>query len=628
MISIDPMSSSKIRHSEELQHFGFMAHLPTLAWVKDRHGRYVYINRKCADVLGVHPAKAIGKTDRDFLSREVADKFRANDLLVLSKGRSILFSEESPTPGGGSRSWATYKFRMRGPSGLPYVCGIALEMTETNRVVASLQEIEDHYHRVTSTAEEGIWLLDARGRTTFASRRLSTLVGCRPDRMSGRSLFEFVSDDQRPSVLKDWQVLRADSRTRFELRLKGKQGKPVWVLVSANPLKDERGRFGGALLMLTDITDQKEAERQAQESRRELREYLDHMSTFNAKVGVDGRLILVNRAAQIASGFSYEALLRMNFLEGPWWSFDSEVHARVKRAFREAVRGKTVDYAEKALLGGTIRILSFSLVPVRDARGRVQYLVAEGRDITALEELKDQKRRIEQEFRLKSSFLSEVSHGLRQPLHSVVGYGGLLAESDDGNLTDDQKNYIRAILTGARHLNRFADDALNFASLEAGKLTVRPELIDAEELLLEVFEGFIATAEQKGIQLLLEPVGVRKLISDRAKLAQIFSNFLSNALKITPRDGRVTLRLGPEGRRAFRFEVADTGGGIDPSKLGRLFVEFERLDLGSSTKLPGTGLGLILCKRLAELLGGRVGVRNRPGRGAIFYAILPRVSRG
>ena len=621
------MHSIKTMDPEALKHFGFMAHLPTLAWVKDRHGRYVYVNRKCAGALGAPPDQVLGKTDFQLIPREIAEKFRSNDLLVLSKGRSILFSEESPTPDGGIRSWATYKFRMIGPSRKPYVCGIAHEVTESKRIAHSLSIIEERYRGITSTAEEGIWLVDQRAKTTFASRRLGKLLGSKPERISGRSLFEFIESDQRVMVRKNWQMLREDSRTRFDLRLSGDRGEAVWVLVSANPLKDERGRFGGALLMLTDITDRKKAERQAEESRQELREYLDHMATFNAKVALDGRFILVNRAAQIASGFSYEDLLRVNFLEGPWWSFDSEVHGRVKRVFREAVRGKVVSYPEKVLIGGEIRILSCSLVPVCDARGRVQYIIAEGRDITELEELKDQKRRIEQEYRVKSSFLSEISHGLRQPLHSVIGYGELLAEPGAGSLNEEQNAYVRAILTGARHLKRFADDALDYAALKAGKLTVRPEPLDAEELLREVVGGFVSTAEQQKVSFKLTLAGVRNVICDRAKLAQIFSNFISNALKYTPAGGRVVVRLAPEGTACFRFAVADTAGGIDPSKVERLFGEFERLDLGSSTNVPGTGLGLVLCKRLAELLGGRVGVKNRPGRGATFYAVLPRATR-
>jgi signal transduction histidine kinase len=115
-----------------------------------------------------------------------------------------------------------------------------------------------------------------------------------------------------------------------------------------------------------------------------------------------------------------------------------------------------------------------------------------------------------------------------------------------------------------------------------------------------------------------------EVVADSAKLKQVLHNYLSNALKFTPEDGRVTVRVRPDGADRFRVEVEDTGIGIKREDLGRLFVEFQQLDAGTAKKYPGTGLGLALTKRIVEAQGGQVGVESVPGQGSTFYAILPR----
>src|SRR5206468_8863711 len=117
---------------------------------------------------------------------------------------------------------------------------------------------------------------------------------------------------------------------------------------------------------------------------------------------------------------------------------------------------------------------------------------------------------------------------------------------------------------------------------------------------------------------------VGSAVIDPAKLKQVLYNYLSNALKFTPDEGSVKIRVAPEGEAFFRFEVEDTGIGIKTEDLGRLFVEFQQLDSSTAKKYQGTGLGLALTKRVVEAQGGHVGVRSTPGKGSIFYAVLPR----
>jgi signal transduction histidine kinase len=191
----------------------------------------------------------------------------------------------------------------------------------------------------------------------------------------------------------------------------------------------------------------------------------------------------------------------------------------------------------------------------------------------------------------------------------------------------DQKEFLGDILTSSRHLHQLINDVLDLAKVEAGKLEFHPESVDVAKVVGEVRDILrsIAAAKRIRIEAKVAP-GLGDVVLDPGKLKQVLYNYLSNALKFTPEEGRVTIRADPEGRDRFRIEVEDTGIGIAPDDLKRLFVEFQQLDASTAKRYAGTGLGLALTKRLVEAQGGEVGARSEPGRGSIFHVTLPRVA--
>jgi signal transduction histidine kinase len=240
-------------------------------------------------------------------------------------------------------------------------------------------------------------------------------------------------------------------------------------------------------------------------------------------------------------------------------------------------------------------------------------------------ELEMSNRRIREASRLKSEFLANMSHELRTPLNAIIGFTELL---HDGQVPPDSpthKEFLSDILSSGRHLLQLINDVLDLSKVEAGKLEFRPELVEVPKLVGEVIAILRTTAAQKRIRLEteLDPT-VSTLTLDPARLKQVAYNYLSNALKFTPDGGSVTLRIKPDGAERFRLEVQDTGIGIAPEDLGRLFVEFQQLEAGISKRHPGTGLGLALTRRLVESQGGTVGVKSTVGRGSTFHACLPR----
>ncbi|WP_248740645.1 sensor histidine kinase [Pseudomonas sp. MWU12-2029] len=238
-------------------------------------------------------------------------------------------------------------------------------------------------------------------------------------------------------------------------------------------------------------------------------------------------------------------------------------------------------------------------------------------------ELDTQAEQLRQASDLKSRFLSYMSHEFRTPLGSILSINSLLADELDGPLSPEQHKQVAFVSSAARELSDMVDDLLDLAKIEAGRITISPAWFDMFDLFAALRGMFRPIVDATAVDLIFEePVGLPRLYTDDKKLAQILRNFISNSLKFTTRgEVRVSARL--EGQDKVRFAVSDTGIGIAAELHGTLFEDFSQVDSPLQKRLRGTGLGLSLCKRFAELLGGEVGVESVPGVGSTFFVIIP-----
>jgi signal transduction histidine kinase len=226
---------------------------------------------------------------------------------------------------------------------------------------------------------------------------------------------------------------------------------------------------------------------------------------------------------------------------------------------------------------------------------------------------------------MKSEFLANMSHELRTPLNAIMGFTKLMVHGKVGPVSAQQQEFLGDILKSSNHLLQLINDVLDLAKVEAGKMEFHPESIDLPQLVGEVRDILRAVAAGKQIRIETAIDSTcTGLDLDPAKLKQVLYNYLSNALKFTPDNGRVFIRARPEGLESFRVEVEDTGIGIRPEDVKYLFTEFRQLDSSASKKYQGTGLGLALTRRITEAQGGRVGVDSLLGRGSTFFVVLPR----
>jgi signal transduction histidine kinase len=256
--------------------------------------------------------------------------------------------------------------------------------------------------------------------------------------------------------------------------------------------------------------------------------------------------------------------------------------------------------------------------------GLTQELTETNQGVVALyAELDDRAADLRDASELKSRFLSYMSHEFRTPLGSIRSLTRLLLDGLDGPLTDEQEKQIRFIQGSAEELTEMVNDLLDLAKIDAGRISISPEWFEMVDLFAALRGMFKPILTNQTVDLVFEePTDVPRVYTDDNKLSQILRNFISNAIKFTQQgEVRVSAKYRTPGW--VTFAVADTGIGIAEEHQGALFQDFVQLDSPIQKRFRGTGLGLALSKRLAELLGGSVAVQSELGKGSTFSAIIP-----
>ena len=541
-----------------------------------------------------------------------------------------------------------------------------------------LRESEARFRRIVETSQEGIWHIDADGRTVYANHRLAEMLGYGPEELIGRDSFELVPEADRAGAGEAWQRRQRGDAERSERRLRHKDGHDVWLSASATPLMEE-GRFAGVFAMLTDVTETREGEEalRASEARKatqlavtevlarsdDLAEAVQRIleAACNGLGWCCGALWRVDREANVlrcaqfwagpgrAVGEFESATRRAAVSPGVdlpgrvWtsqegaWIAELEQDTNLPRKVVALAAGLRSGFAFPVMFGReTLGVLEFfsdlprapdpelmkSFLGVGSQVGQFMERMRIVRERQALLESEQAARReAEAANHAKDEFLATLSHELRTPLNAIVGWAHLLKT---GQLDEGQTaRAVEVIDRNAKAQSQIVADVLDVSRIVMGKLRLEVRPVELSTVVEEALETLRPAAAAKEIQLESALGSGSRVSGDPDRLQQVVWNLVSNAIKFTPGGGRIRVDLRRVNGHA-EVTVEDTGMGIRPDFLPHVFERFRQSDSSSTRAHGGLGLGLALVRHLVELHGGTVIAASRgEGKGATFTVALP-----
>jgi PAS domain S-box-containing protein len=414
----------------------------------------------------------------------------------------------------------------------------------------------------------------------------------------------------------------------YELTFIRKDGSRFSAVVSVTALRDEKDTIIGYLLIGTDNTVRKQVEAEQMVLDQRLRDQQFYTrslieSNIDALMTTDAKGIIsdVNKQMEALTGCTRDELIGAPFKN--YFTDPARAEAGIKKVLAE---GEVTDYELTALSwNGKQTVVSYNASTFYDRDRKLQGVFAAARDVTERNlltvELENAKIIAEKASLSKSDFLSNMSHEIRTPMNSIIGMSLLALKTE---LTTRQRDYIKKIQGSGQYLISIINDILDFSKIEAGKLSIENTELNLEEVLENLANLIAPQTAVKGLELVfdVDPDVPNKLIGDPLRLGQILINYANNAVKFTETGEIViVIRLYEESDTGILLHctVRDTGIGITSEQCGQLFLPFQQADTSTTRKYGGTGLGLVISKRLAELMQGEVGVESEYGQGSSFW---------
>ena len=635
---------------------------PAAIWAKDRDGVFLFANAAFNEVAHIPPDQVVaGRKNTEVFDAVTAEAFHVADRRVFDTGRAEKLVERTGTPEAPTYSLSV-KFPLRDDNGVVYATGgIAFDISEQMRLQEQLKalnarlgqrvaersaaadaasrrivEMTDHLPGIVF---ELVRLPDMTYRVEFVSQSMAEVMGLDPDAVRadfGNFLQALLPEDRKVLGETLDRPQSAGELVHVTVRFRhGKTGELRWMFGSSTrQLRPDGSRLSRGFL--ADITDQKRLEDElamAREASDRAAQRLVEIT--NNLPGVVFELVrhptgqfevtFVNRAV--------EELLGLTPNDGltDFQSFVGVVVPEDRPLLAQGLQQEVTD--------GRPSVISFR---VRHAKtGEVKWVMVTSTrqyasdgsrvsrgfytDITQIKRLEAElaaaREVAESAARTKSSFLANMSHEIRTPLNAIIGMSHLALQ---GAIEPKQLNYLSKIDGAARTLLGIVNDVLDVSKIEAGKLVMETAAFSLQDVLDNLTLLIGHRVQEKGLELLfqVDPAIPDELIGDPLRLGQIFTNYCANAVKFTER-GEILVAADLLERREdavfVRFSVRDTGIGMEPEQMRRMFQAFEQADSSTTRRYGGTGLGLTIAKHLADMMGGDVGVESTPGKGSTFW---------
>ncbi|MBF0156050.1 MAG: PAS domain S-box protein [Magnetococcales bacterium] len=540
----------------------------------------------------------------------------------LHKDRSTIWIEQRNTP--------TYDDQ----GNLLAIDGIARDITHRMRAEEALQainrELSDSEKRLRSILDNipaVIFIKAMDGRYLFINKKYQQLLRTSGPEIQGKTDFD-IFPTNAASLLQANDRLALEKKTPIQIDESLPLGDGVHTYLSVKfALMDADNVPYAVCGVSTDITERKLSEAILQDSEKKLREAflyarslievsLDPLVTIDAA----GKIMDVNRATEMVTERTRSELIGTDFSD--YFTEPDKARDGYRHVWRE---GTIRDFplAIKQSDGRTVEVL-YNAALYQNEKGEIQGIFAAARDVTERKRVEAElllaKKEAEAATQAKSGFLASMSHEIRTPLNAVIGLTQLCLRT---RLTVQQEDYLHKINISANSLLSLVNDILDFSKIEAGRLSLENAKFSLSDVIMNVVAMMTVNVQERGLEFVIDQDSdiPSTLNGDSNRLSQIIVNLVGNAIKFT-RKGRIEVKISVAENNVddvlLRFVVQDTGIGISPEQRANLFQEFSQGDSSTTRRYGGTGLGLVICKRLVELMRGEIGVESRLGEGSCF----------
>jgi PAS domain S-box-containing protein len=474
---------------------------------------------------------------------------------------------------------------------------------------------------------DGVIGMNKQYECNFINHAALQMLGFTKEEVLGKDVYKLIFNDNEENKYSK-TTSSSFNNELLEHYLFRKDGTHFEASLSLVPIVDSEEDIVGTVILFHDITKQKETEALMQASEQEIRKLaMVAENTDNGVIitNVNREIEWVNNAFTKISGYTLAEVIGKKpskFLQGKKTDLNTVLYMRHRLNSGEGFTLENINYRKN----NEEYLVEFSVKPIRDASGRLTGFFGMQNDIT-------HKRKVEDELSIalkeaqsaniaKSEFLANMSHEIRTPLNGIMGFTTLLKRSS--YMMQKDKEHLWLIDKSSKNLLDIINDILDFSKVEANKLELNPHSHNPKADYAQIATLFTPQAIEKNIKFLtfIDPNIPRLIIADSMRIRQILNNLISNAIKFTPQNGCVTLRVEgngcKDGRCTINYTVTDTGIGIDEKTIAKLFSPFSQADMTTSKEYGGTGLGLAISKSLAALMDSQINVTSAIDKGSEF----------
>jgi two-component system, sensor histidine kinase and response regulator len=577
----------------------------------------------------------------------------------LRKDGSVKQFEAEYRRPDGSRAWFSANLRAvpDAAGGLQVIEGTVMDITARKRAEQDLHRREAYLRSILDNSPYLIWLKDSEGRYIDLNRRLANALRIDDiNKIRGKSDFDLYPPAEAARIRNsDIEVMKGGNNLVVDEAVDESGAKHYNEKYKA-VLKDESGNVIGTMGFSRNITEMKERE----EKLRKLSRAVEQSPSTIVITDTSGKIEYVNPRFSALTGYAGEEVIGKNPSVLKSGRTPDEVYVTLWNTIKNG--GEWSGEIQNRKKNGELFWEYATISPIRDENGTITHFVGIKEDITKrkeveaelarrAEDLLQAKSRAEEQARrlgvqafelrkareealkasmMKSEFVANMSHEIRTPMNGVLGMAGLLL---DTTLDDEQREYAEIIRTSGEALLSIVNDILDFSKIEAGKLELEEIDFQVRTTIDESMDLVSVRAREKGLELCCDVADdvPGELLGDPGRVRQILTNLLSNAVKFTDRgeiEASVTCEKPAGESVTLRFAIRDTGIGISESEREKLFRSFSQADGSTTRKYGGTGLGLVIAKKLVEMMGGEIGVRSEKGKGSEFWFTVNLAARG